>query len=223
MIFEGKKPVVALVFALVAGMIGGCLTKEESGVEAPVTNDTPLNSAPSISGSPDNAVMIGGLYDFTPVASDADGDTLTFSIENPPRWTSFNTSTGRLSGQPLLGDEGVYDQIVISVSDGSDSSSLSAFSITATQVALGSMTLSWIPPVENTDGTTLVDLFGYRLYFGVSEGNYPNRIELDTAGIASYVVENLLPDTYYVVITSVNASGVESIYSNVVTRIVEVT
>ena len=121
----------------------------------------------------------------------------------------------------LLGDEGVYDQIVISVSDGSASSSLSPFSITVTETALGSMTLSWTAPTENTDGTALTNLSGYRLYYGRTEGNYPSRVVIDNIGMSSYVVENLLPATYYVVATSVNAAGIESAYSNVAVRMVE--
>jgi hypothetical protein len=121
----------------------------------------------------------------------------------------------------LLGDVGVYEQIVIRVSDGASTTSLSPFSITVLQGALGSVTLSWTAPNQNTDGTSLIDLEGFRLYYGVSEGNYPNRIEIEGTGIVSYVVENLLPDTYYVVATSVNSVGVESAFSNVVEKIVE--
>ena len=44
--------------------------------------------------------------------------------------------------------------------------SLPAFSITVTQVGLGSMSLSWTPPTQNTDGSALTDLAGYKLYYG---------------------------------------------------------
>ena len=89
------------------------------------------------------------------------------------------------------------------------------------QTALGSLTLSWTPPTTNTDGTTLTDLSGYRIYYGNSQGNYPNQISIDTPGIASYVVENLVPDTYYFVATSLNSLGVESSYSNVAIKTVQ--
>ena len=37
---------------------------------------------------------------------------------------------------------------------------------------------------------------------------------IDTPGISSYVIENLLPDTYYIVATAFTTSGVESGFSN---------
>ena len=178
------------------------------------------NQAPTISGSPDLAIMTGDTYAFTPVARDADGDPLTFSIQNKPGWASFSSTTGRLSGQTSLGHTGVYDNIRISVSDGKTTASLSAFSITVTQVALGSMTLSWTAPVENTDGTALMDLAGFKIYFGRSPGSYSNQIRIDNPSVDTYLVENLLPDTYYVVATSFNAFGVESQFSNVAIKIV---
>ena len=58
-------------------------------------------------------------YNFQPKASDPDGNTLTFSIQNKPSWLVFNTTTGKLSGTPSSADVGTYSNIVISVSDGS--------------------------------------------------------------------------------------------------------
>ena len=93
----------------------------------------PANSAPAISGTPADSVDVGGLYEFVPDASDADGDPLTFSIVNPPPWTTFDIGTGTLTGAPLEEHVGVYGAIEISVSDGADASSLAPFSITVEQ------------------------------------------------------------------------------------------
>jgi len=167
--------------------------------------------------------MTGDVYDFTPSASDADGNTITFSIVKKPNWATFDSSTGRLSGQPLLGTVGIYDDIRISASDGTDSSDLPAFSIEVTQSALGAMTLSWTAPTENTDGSPLIDLTGYKLYYGTSAGNYTKQVRIDNPSISTYLIENLLPKTYYVVATSFNAAGIESSYSNVAVKTVEST
>jgi hypothetical protein len=37
---------------------------------------------------------------FAPTTADPSGQTLTFSIQNPPAWATFNPSTGQLSGTP---------------------------------------------------------------------------------------------------------------------------
>jgi hypothetical protein len=75
-----------------------------------------VNTPPEISGTPDELAYIDKVYTFTPTATDADGDPLTFSIQNLPSWASFDTSTGTLTGKPT--EIGTYSGIVISVSDG---------------------------------------------------------------------------------------------------------
>ena len=202
---------------------GGCL---ESGGSSDTGSDTSsfsgnnANQALTISGSPASAVLIGGNYSFTPSVSGANGDVLTFSIHNQPRWATFDSLTGCVSGQAEPGDEGVYDEIQITVSNGSKSASLTNFSITVTDTAFGSMTLSWAAPTENSDGTPLTDLAGYNIYFGLSQGDYSNQVHIDNPSINTYMVENLLPDTYYVVATAFNSFGNESEYSDVVVKTV---
>lgn len=203
------------VVLLIAGFVslGGCLTDE--GRKGELTNKAPDNNGtPTISGNPDSAVKIGDSYSFTPTASDPDGDTLTFSVQNKPIWAAFDEATGRLSGTPTLGNVGTYDGITISVSDGTSSSSLSAFSVTVTQVSLGSATLSWTAPTQNDDGSVLTDLAGYKIYYGTATGSYQNTVRIDNPGLVTYVVDNLTPDTYYFVSTAFNSNGVESVFSN---------
>ena len=120
------------------GTFAGITISVTDGVNAPVSLPSfsievlAANTAPVISGEPRTAVTQGNAYSFTPTAVDADGDTLTFSIENAPDWSAFDTATGTLSGTPGEGDVGTSEGIVISVSDGTDSSSLPAFSIEVT-------------------------------------------------------------------------------------------
>jgi hypothetical protein len=198
--------------------LSGCLSGESSIVSGTsagsrATGNDPSNSAPVISGSPNAAVLVGDTYSFVPAASDSDGDVLTFSITNKPGWATFNTSNGRLSGQALLGNVGDYGAIRISVSDGDRSASLPDFSITVAQTALGSISLSWSPPTQNTDGSSLTDLAGYKLYYGQSSGTYDKSIRIDNPSISTYVIDNLVPDTYYIVATAFNSAGVESGFS----------
>lgn len=206
-----------LLSAIAASLLlGGCLSKEESSgfSESSNSQTASQNSAPSISGSPDSAVLVGDDYDFIPSASDIDGDKVSFSITNKPAWATFSSTTGRLYGQPMLGDIGSYGPIIITATDGTASADLPSFSIEVTDVGLGSMTLSWTPPTQNEDGSALTDLAGYRIYYGKSSGNYTNQVIINNAGISTYVIDNLLPSTYYVVATSINSSGIESRHSN---------
>ena len=192
---------------------------ESNPAQAPDSNGA-AGHPPTISGTPPPAVVVEQRYSFTPSASDADGDALIFHIQNKPDWLAFDATTGRLDGVAPPGSEGIYDNITVGVSDGILHSFLPPFTVQVTQFALGSVTLSWSPPSENTDGTPIADLAGFKIYYGLSGDSFPNSILIDNPGITLYVVENLVPNTYYFVATSINSGGVESSRSNVATRIV---
>ena len=175
---------------------------------------TKENFPPSLSGTPDGVVLADSFYEFVPSASDPDGDTLTFSINNRPGWADFDPTTGALYGTPGAADVGPYSAIQIAVSDGLSTAELSPFDIDVTTTTLASVTLQWQPPTENTDGTPLTDLAGYRIYYGVDPADLSGLIELPNPGLTTYVVEELTPSTWYFAMTSVNDRGQESDLSN---------
>ena len=77
----------------------------------------------------------GPAYSFRPTASDADGDTLGFSVSNKPAWATFSIANGQLSGTPSTSQVGNYAGIVISVNDGKVTTSLPSFTIAVTSAA----------------------------------------------------------------------------------------
>jgi hypothetical protein len=173
------------------------------------------NSTPSISGTPGGQVLAGQLYSFQPVAADADGDTLTFSIENRPTWASFNTATGRLYGTPDAGDAGAWSGIRIRVSDGITTAELSAFAIQVQSPTATSsdVELTWVAPVTNVDGSALTDLAGFKLYYGRQGGSFTDSVEINNANATSYLVQDLDAGNWQFVLTAVNTSGQESRFS----------
>jgi hypothetical protein len=84
-----------------------------------------------------------------------------------------------------------------------------------------SITLNWMPPTQNTNGTALTDLAGYEIHYGPQSDQYTNTIKVDNPGIATYVVDNLSPGTYYFVVTAYNADGTQSPVSSEVHAVVE--
>ena len=194
-------------------LLGGCLSKEDSATAAAPEPVAPSNSAPTISGTPSSSVLMGEQYSFTPSASDADNDPLTFDVQGEPSWLTINSGSGALTGAPTLADVGSYSGIVVSVSDGSASASLPQFGVDVVQNADGSITLSWTAPTQNEDGSA-VDLAAYKFYYGTSPGNYSNQVRVDSPGMVTYMLENLTPATYYVVATAISTNGAESAFSN---------
>ncbi|MEO7775090.1 MAG: putative Ig domain-containing protein [Steroidobacteraceae bacterium] len=173
------------------------------------------NGSPVISGSPASNTNVGGSYSFQPTASDPNGDALTFSISGKPSWATFDAATGKLTGSPAASAVGSYANILITASDGSSSVALPAFSINVVQIASGSATLSWTPPTQNSDGSALSNLAGYRIYYGASAGSMTNQVTISNAGLTSYVIANLASGTHYFGITAYTSGGVEGPMSNV--------
>ncbi len=198
-----------IVISVTDGQLTDSLAPFRITVEAAATANTP----PTILGDPPTELNANSSYSFTPEADDADGDALTFAIVNRPSWANFDTSTGALNGTPGDGDVGVYRNVRISVSDGTDTASME-FTITVNAVSLGSVELTWAPPTQNEDGSPLLDLAGYRIYWGTSPGTYPNSVKIDNPGLTTYLVDNLAPGTYEFVATSFNSNGKESAFSN---------
>ncbi len=186
-----------------------------------LTVEAAPNRPPVISGTPATSVTVGQGYSFTPTASDPDGQTLGFTIANKPSWATFNSSTGRLSGTPAAADAGTYPGIVITVSDGTDSAVLPGFTLTVQQIQLGSVTLAWTPPTQNTDQSALTDLKGYRVKYGTSAANLNLAIDLPNPGITSVMIEDLAPGTWYFAMSAYNTSNVESDLSNVTSKVIK--
>jgi hypothetical protein len=171
---------------------------------------TALNQPPTIAGSPAGNVLAGEFYEFLPTAADLDGDTLEFSISRKPAWAKFDKASGRLWGTPAVGDVGNFTNISISVSDGRDLAALTAFDVSVNPIAAGAATLSWNPPTQNSDGTPLTNLVGYRIYYGRNQDNLTQFVVVTNPGLTRYVVENLSPARWYFEMTSVNEEGSES-------------
>jgi hypothetical protein len=120
---------------------------------APTT--PPANRAPTITGTPLATVTAGRAYTFSPVGSDPDGNTLTYSIQNRPAWATFSASTGRLSGTPTAANVGTSARITISVTDGTATASLPSFTIQVVAQANRAPTISGSPL------TSVLALLGY--------------------------------------------------------------
>ena len=139
-----------------------------------------INMAPTITGLSPSLVQTSTHYSFRPTANDADGDRLSFSITNIPPWAQFNTETGMLEGTPTLNDIGTSNDIVIQVSDGQETASLTAFSITvqsiSNQTTPPTIAGCQIFPSDNFWNTPIID---YPLH--PKSADYINNIGATTA------------------------------------------
>jgi hypothetical protein len=220
--FSSRVRVAAILSAaFVAVVLAGCGDSGGQSTATVTPSPSSTNKAPTIIGTAPGQVLAGVAYAFQPSAADADNDTLSYGISGQPPWASFSTTTGRLSGTPTAADVGTYSNIVITVSDGTAQVALPAFTVTVVATATGSATLSWTPPTQNTDGSALTDLAGYRVYWGTSQGNLASSVTLNNPGLTSYVIDQLTPGTWYFTATALNSVGVESNQSNIASKVVQ--
>lgn len=81
--------------------------------------------------------------------------------------------------------------------------------------------VTWVAPSEREDNTPIspAEIAGYRVYYGNSQGDYPNRIEIGDAYDNDVDTNdlNLPAGTYYAVITTLDTDGRESAFSDEVT------
>jgi hypothetical protein len=171
---------------------------------------------PTLSGVPAASAVAGKPYLFAPSVVDPSGAALTFSIQNAPKWATFASASGTLSGTPTTANVGTYANIVISVSDGTHTVNLPAFTIAVAQVTISGNTLSWTPPDLNADGTTLGDLAGYRVSYGTSASSLTQVVSIADATTDSYAIPTLSSGTWYFSVAAYNSSGVTGNASTVV-------
>jgi len=140
-----------------------------------------LAAAPTISGAPATAVILGKAYVFKPVAKDADGNRLTFTLKNKASWMAFDSSTGAITGTPWV--KGTWYGVTVSVSDGKTTTSLPSFNV---KVSLPNKapTITGAPIVSATVGKAYsftpkaADAEGNKLTFSIK--NKPTWLAFNT-------------------------------------------
>jgi hypothetical protein len=145
---------------------------------------------------------------------------------NSVSWESDQGHTGSANGT----DDWTIDEIplalgvntiTVSATDVSGDRRSDTIVINRESEGAGVITLSWVPPTERTDGSALTDLAGYKIHYGRMSGVYDYEINLTTPGLATYVVENLVPGDWYFTLTAYDSGGLESELSNEAHRLIQ--
>lgn len=79
-----------------------------------------------------------------------------------------------------------------------------------------SVALSWRAPTQSDSGGTLnpQDLTGYKVYIGMSSGQYAKAYEITGGSQTTYTVQALGAGTYYFAVSALTGVGGESATSN---------
>ncbi len=175
-----------------------------------VTNATLV----SLAVTPANpSIAKGSNQQFTATGTFSDSTTQNLSAQ--VAWSSSTTSVATIgtSGSAAAIAVGSTTIAALSTLSGNISSS------TMLTVTTGSATLAWNAPTTNTDGTPLTDLAGYKIYYGTSSGNYTSSVNI--GNVTSYTITNLSSGTYFFAMTTYDTSGIESSFSNELSKTIQ--
>lgn len=91
--------------------------------------------------------------------------------------------------------------------------------LSMTTVTVRAAIVSWAAPTQNSDGSAITDLTGFKVLWGSASHSYTFSASVGDATATSYETA-LNPGTWHFAVTAVNAAGLESSPSNEVVRTV---
>lgn len=86
---------------------------------------------------------------------------------------------------------------------------------------MGQTTLTWNPPTENEDGSTLDDLAGYLVLYGTAPNVYSENQDVPNPLADTYVIQDLAPATWYFAVSAYDTSQNYSELSNEVNKTIQ--
>ena len=186
---------------------------------ASTSSSTSLPAAVALSGSPATTVTAGTNYVFTPTVT-AGGGTITFSVAGLPAWATFDSATGTLSGKPATSDEGTTAPITITAANSDSNAQIGPFTVqvSAPAATSASVTLDWVAPTTNVDGSPITGLAGFHIYYGTSAQSLSTTVTITDPTLTTVTVNGLTSGTYYFTIVAYNTAGEDSSDSNVASK-----
>lgn len=145
------------------------------------------------------------------------------------RWNTNNADTCTADGGWSASTNPNSQQLISSIPStttysmtciGAGGSVTESITITVIQTTLGTVELSWDTPTTNEDGSALTDLDSYTIYYGTNQNNLNQIININNAGITTYVFNNLPAATYYFSVTANDGSNNESARSNIASKVI---
>lgn len=135
----------------------------------------------TIGGEPQTSVDEDNHYELVLTIAESglsqeQSDAITFSIENPPSWASFDTATGVLSGTPTNDDVGTTNGIVITVTAGELTDSTAPFDLEVVNT-------NDAPVISGTPSTTINQDQAYSFI--------PTASDVDVSDTLSFAISNM--------------------------------
>jgi hypothetical protein len=206
---------------------GNKATSGSQSISALTSNSSFSLTCSGAGGSANDSISITVAAPVPTLSFSADPGTVSENGSTTLNWNATN-ATSCTASDDWSGNKGVSGSETINslmldrqftlTCSGAGGSVSNTVNVTVVLSSTGTALLSWTPPTENTDGSPLTDLAGYKIRYGDSSGSYSDTVTINNPGLTSYLVENLASSDWYFVMTSFNSSGVESSYSTEVSK-----
>ena len=206
------RAVISALLSIALVVIAGC-----GGSSSDKTSFTPSRKAPDLSIT---APTGNGPYtdsetiNFSAVATDSAGT----DISNDIKWYSDILGEIGEGANISITLEAATHRISSEVTDSNNESTRKSIDIEVTP-SNGNVTVSWVIPTENTDGSELTDLAGFKIYYGEERENLDQEIVLNNPAQTSQIIEDLsVGKVYYFTVICFNQYYIESELSEIVSK-----
>jgi len=158
---------------------------------------------------------LSGTFTVAPTSGNAPlGVTLSWSATGFTAATTCAASGSWTGSKATSGSQGVTNLL----SNASYTLTCTTPAIPPVPVGSWTATLSWQPPTENTDGSALTNLAGFRILYGDSATALNQSIDVPGAGKTSYIVDILTSGTKFFTVRAYASTGAESVNSNIASK-----
>jgi hypothetical protein len=191
---------------ILAMSLWACLSDSDDSVSLEITSPTSLDvmdttdAAVSFAGSASSEM---GIFEVS-WANDRGGEGVADGTDS---WQTANIELE-------LGE----NTITITAEDTAGETTSKSIAVNRESGENGSATLAWDAPTTRVDGTPLTNLAGYKIFYGRMSGIYDYEIEVNSPGVSTYVVEDLVSGDWYFALAAYDSAGLESDRSNEVVR-----
>jgi len=206
---------------------GNKATSGSQAISALTSNSNFSLTCNGAGGSANDSVSVTVAAPTPTISFSASPVTVSQNGSTTLNWSSTDatscTASGDWSGNKGVSGSETINSLMIDrqftlICSGAGGSVNNTVNVTVVLNNNGTALLSWTPPTENTDGSPLTDLAGYKIRYGTSPGSYSDTVTINNPGLTSYLIENLASSGWYFVMTSFNSSGIESSYSTEVSK-----
>lgn len=100
-------------------------------------------------------------------------------------------------------------------------SAMAATAATQSETGVGSATLSWLPPIEDVNGSSSTRLASYRIDYGQQPEALDRNIHIDNPSLSTYVIDNLASGVWFFRLVAIGVDGVEGKPTEIISKIVD--